>query len=246
MNIPILNTLYEIFEERERFRKLKLFTIISAIIIGYGFLVYTLLTMPDVERTHVSVQPAVPSSNGSSQVTNNMPVFKTMHSVSPFRHHIQTPQVSMPSISSSRESSTLTIYTTSSSKPTFVGGGFESSALGNSANHKTARSDYSTTMPSLTYAINMQTTSSFMESTQQRLKKHNLNAESTIASIQNVIDNNGPNSSPARAKKENWDDYEQDDEPFLDPIGDVAWGLMALLTIGYGVIVRRRRQQACK
>ena len=35
-------------------------------------------------------------------------------------------------------------------------------------------------------------------------------------------------------------------DPFLDPVGDVTWGLMALLTIGYGVIVRRRKQQACK
>lgn len=35
-------------------------------------------------------------------------------------------------------------------------------------------------------------------------------------------------------------------DPFLDPIGDVAWGLMALFTIGYGVIVRRKKQQACK
>ena len=90
----------------------------------------------------------------------------------------------------------------------------------------------------------MQTTSSFMESTQQRLKKHNLNAESTIASIQNVIDNNGPNSSPARAKKENWDDYEQDDEPFLDPIGDVTWGWLILLAVGYMLFRYRRRTRA--
>jgi len=45
-----------------------------------------------------------------------------------------------------------------------------------------------------------------------------------------------------RAKKVNEDAL----DPFLDPIGDVAWGLMALLTIGYGVIRHRRKQQACK
>lgn len=34
--------------------------------------------------------------------------------------------------------------------------------------------------------------------------------------------------------------------PMPDPVGDVTWGLMALLTIGYGIIRHRRKQQACK
>lgn len=34
--------------------------------------------------------------------------------------------------------------------------------------------------------------------------------------------------------------------PFPDPIGDVTWGWMLLLTIGWCVRVHRKRQQACK
>lgn len=35
-------------------------------------------------------------------------------------------------------------------------------------------------------------------------------------------------------------------DPMLDPVGDVTWGLMLLLTIGWCVRVHRKRQQACK
>ena len=35
-------------------------------------------------------------------------------------------------------------------------------------------------------------------------------------------------------------------DPFLDPIGDVTWGLMVLLTIGWCVRVRLKGQRACK
>lgn len=35
-------------------------------------------------------------------------------------------------------------------------------------------------------------------------------------------------------------------DPFLDPVGDVTWGLMVLLTIGWCVRVRLRRQRECK
>lgn len=35
-------------------------------------------------------------------------------------------------------------------------------------------------------------------------------------------------------------------DPFLNPVGDVAWPVMILLTIAWCVAVRRRKRQACK
>ena len=60
--------------------------------------------------------------------------------------------------------------------------------------------------------------------------------------MQGVIESSGPNTVYARAKKGGWDDYGQDEEPFLDPVGDVTWGLMALLAAVYVAYVYRRKR----
>lgn len=56
-----------------------------------------------------------------------------------------------------------------------------------------------------------------------------------------VVTEEGPRAMP-RGRKVEDDPF----DPMLDPIGDVTWGLMLLLTIGWCVRVHRRRQQACK
>ena len=56
-----------------------------------------------------------------------------------------------------------------------------------------------------------------------------------------VVTEEGPRAMP-RARKVEDDPF----DPMLDPIGDVTWGLMLLLTIGWCVRVHRKRQQACR
>ena len=133
----------------------------------------------------------------------------------------------------------MTIHTTSSAAPVFVGGGGSGGYTGSNYNHSN---------PTRAIAQNTVSTSMMIITPVQRLEKHNLSADNTLQNMQQVIEDNGPNAVAARMKKDSWDDYGQDDEPFLDqqPIGDVTWGLMLLLTIGWCVRVHRKRQQACK
>ena len=56
-----------------------------------------------------------------------------------------------------------------------------------------------------------------------------------------IVTDDAPRAMP-KGKKVTDDPF----DPMLDPIGDVTWGLMLLLTIGWGVRGHRRRQQACK
>ena len=56
-----------------------------------------------------------------------------------------------------------------------------------------------------------------------------------------IVTEEGPRAMP-RGRKVGPDPF----DPMLDPIGDVTWGLMLLLTIGWCVRVHRKRQQACR
>lgn len=60
-------------------------------------------------------------------------------------------------------------------------------------------------------------------------------------SMASIVTDDAPRAMP-KGKKVTDDPF----DPFLDPVGDVTWGLMLLLTIGWGVRGHRRWQQACK
>ena len=192
---------------------------------------------------YVSVPSTVPSAgNSTPSVVSNRP---TMHPASSHTHLQYSVSESINSHNTSSGGYSMMIHTTSSASPVFIGGGGGGGSVRNSASIHKAENihhSYSVSMPSLAYASGMATTSSMVESSQQRLSKHNLNAENTLASMQSVIDQNTPNAAPARAKKGNWDGYGQDEEPFPDPIGDVPWIIMLLLTIGWCVRLRLKKR----
>ena len=249
MRLPYFTSIYEIFVERERTRKARIFIIIFTLLACYCYIVYLVLTMPTMETApvHVSAPSAMPSSVSSNHVTSGAPTMRPSPSLSLFRHSVS---VSVPSAYTGYQTSSggysMTIHTTSSTSPVVIDGGGSGggggSNAGSSHRAENIRTSYSVSVPSLAYISGMATTSSLVESSQQRLRKHNLNADNTIASMQRVIERNNPNLSPARAKQDNWDDYGQDEEPFKDPIGDVPWVIMLVLTMTFCVRVRLKKQ----
>ena len=240
---PILyiRSAFEVYNERQKVRKLRVFLSVGILLIAWGAVVIIVLKTPKMEQhVHVSAPAVIPSSNHAPSGVSGI-VVPTMRPTSLTRRQItiQTPQPSSYSTHQGTGSSSLTIHTTSSAAPVFVGGGGSGGYTGSNYNHSN---------PTRAIAQNTVSTSMMIITPVQRLEKHNLSADNTLQNMQQVIEDNGPNAVAARMKKDGWDDYGQDDEPFLDqqPIGDVTWGLMLLLTIGWCVRVHRKRQQACK
>ena len=129
----------------------------------------------------------------------------------------------------------MTIHTTSSASPVIIGGGIGNSNRGNwYSSHNN---------PSQAIAQCMPSTSAMIMTSLQRLEKHSLSADNTLQNMQQVIEKNGPNAMASRMKKDSWDEYGEDEEPFLDPVGDVAWGLMAVLGMLWCVIKYNKRQK---
>ena len=247
--LEYLRSAYEIFEERQRVRKLKIYFIAGVLLVSWSVLVVIVLKTPKMEQhVHVSAPAVTPSSNPAHSGTGNV-VAPVMRPSMMTRRHITVQTPISTSYSSHQEGGgyTMKLHTTSSAVPVFIGGGGGGgvgSTGGSSSNANSSQISYGS-YPAV-MALRMPSTSALIETSQSRLERHNLTADNTIASIQGVIESNGPRGTLARAKKDGWDDYGQDDEPFLDPVGDVTWGLMVLLTIGWCVRVRLKRQRACK
>ena len=238
MPFRIISSIYEVFEERERARKAKIGFIAGFLIVGWCALVVMVFRMSEKEQqVHVSAPAVVPAHNPVSRSSGiAVPVMRTG---SPFRHRItvSTPPVRSSAIHKGGGLS-MTVYTTSSASPTSVGGGGSGHYTGNGGAHRTSSPGLNYNIPSLAIATAMSSTSSMVESAQERLTRHSLTAENTLNSMQEVIEQNSPNAAPARSKKGDWDDYGQDEEPFLDsPVGDVAWGVMILLAAVYGGLI---------
>ena len=238
---PILyiRSAFEVYNERQKVRKLRVFLIIGTLLIAWGAVVIIVLKTPKMEQhVHVSAPAVIPSSNHAPSGLDGA-VAPTMRPTSLTRRQITISAPTPVSYTSHQGNggSSMTIHTTSSAAPVFIGGG--------SGGY--TGSTYSST-PTRAIAQNTVSTSMMIITPVQRLEKHNLSAGNTLQNMQQVIEDNGPNAVAARMKKDGWDDYGQDDEPFLDqqPIGDVTWGLMLLLTIGWCVRVHRKKQQACK
>lgn len=233
---PILAS--EVYAERGKVRKLRIILISVVLFVAWCVVVVIVVKTPqkNEQEVHVSVPAIIPSSTpiptGLSNVVPTMrPSLLTRRSIS-----VQTPTHTAYSYNHSGGSYSMSIHTTSSASPVVIGGGGS-----NTGNNYSSHSN-----PSHTMALNMVSTSSMLVSPTQRLERHSLSAENTLQNMQQVIDGNGPNAVVSRMKKDDWDDYGQDEEPFLDPVGDVAWGWLLLLTIGWCARVHRKRQQACK
>lgn len=241
-----LRSIGEVFRERERVRKLKIYLIAGSLLAGWLLLVIVVLHTPKIEpNVHVSAPAVVPSSSPSQTGSNSLavptmrPSYVTRHRVS-----IQTPAPLVQSTPQGGGNFSMTIYTTSSASPVSIGGGGGGGSYsGNSHSHKSSSLGTSSSYPVTTFVPMMQSTSAMVESSRQRLVKRSLTVENALSNMQDVIDQNGPNASVQRRSKQgDWDDYGQDDEPFLDPVGDVTWGLMILLGAVYAFFLYRRKR----
>lgn len=238
---PILALASEVYEERRRVRKLRLILISLALLVGWcTVVVFVLRTPKEDPQVHVSAPAVIPSSTSTpSGLGSTMP---TMRPSSLTRRSISV-QAPTPTSSVSNHSpvggSSFTIHTTSSASPVFIGGGSNGGG-GNTGGNS------SHTNSSRVLAVNMPSTSAMIVSPALRLESRSLSTDNRLQDMQQVIEENGPSAVAARMKKDGWDDYGQDVEPFPDPIGDVAWPVMILLTTAWCVRVHRRRQQACK
>ena len=244
MPFQLFRSVYEVFEERERVRKLKISLIASTLFIGYCVLVVFVLKNPETEMAE-----KVPTS--APAPTANRITLPTIRATSLMRHSIAVqpaPVASATSYSSGGGGYTMKVHLTSSASPVSIGGGGSGSngdgtmSSGRGSATRASSPVGNTSYPVLSYVPLTQSTSAMVETPQQRLKRHNLTADNTLASMQGVIESSGPNTVAARAKKDGWDDYGQDEEPFLDPVGDVTWGLMALLAAVYVAYVYRRKR----
>jgi len=230
-----LRSAYEVFEERGRVRKLKIVIISGTLLIAWLCTVVIVLTTPKSDQlAHVSSPMVMPSATHDASGIGNtgMPA---MRPSSLTRRHISihTPEPASYTVNQGG-GYTMTIHTTSSAAPVVIGGG--------AGNHNGMQYSSHNNTQSQAIAQSMPTTSVMIMTSLQRLEKHSLSANNTLQNMQQVIENNGPNAMPARMKKDSWDDYEEDEEPFLDPVGDVAWGLMAVLGLIWCARVYRRRR----
>ena len=89
---------------------------------------------------------------------------------SPFRHRVtvSTPPVRSSAIHKGGGFS-MTVYTTSSASPTSVGGGGSGHYTGNGGSHRTSSPGLNYNIPSLAIVTAMPSTSSMVESAQERL-----------------------------------------------------------------------------
>jgi len=234
--LQFIRSAYEVFEERGRVRKLKIFLISGTLLVAWcmaAFIVF--MTPKNEQKVHVSAPMVMPSAtpDPSGLGTVGMPA---MRPSSLTRRHIsiQTPEPASYPVHQGG-SYTMTIHTTSSASPVVVGGGWRNHTGDNYSSH--------TNNPSQAIAQCMPSTSAMIMTSLQRLEKHSLSADNTLQNMQQVIEKNGPNAMASRMKKDSWDEYGEDEEPFLDPVGDVAWGLMAVLGMLWCVIKYKKRQK---
>ena len=245
MPFQLFRSVYEVFEERERVRKLKISLIAGTFFVCYCVLVIFVLKNQETEmEERVSAQAVVPAS--SPAPTANKVTLPTIRATSLTRRSI-VPHVPVVPSTPYYEGSgfSMKVHLTSSASPLSIGGGGNGGGTMNNGRGSSSRASSlggNTSYPMLSYVPIMQSTSAIVETPQQRLQKHNLTADNRLASMQGVIESSGPNTVYARAKKGGWDDYGQDEEPFLDPVGDVTWELMALLAAVYVAYVYRRKR----
>ena len=215
----------------------KRFVIVAGVLFGafWLFLVWYMLSGNDSnlplenQPGVVAVQPASPTANPYLPSTYKAPVNILHHHVS-----VSTPSASHSySSSMSNSSAGLRAYTTSNAQLHSIGGGGSGSGSAGSGGHGSGSRGIKVTSVSYSGAIYVPIVSNAITSVGAQDAGEVVDQKMGITARRSPMDNSRPRK------------VDHEDEWWLDeqPVGDVAWPLMLLLTIVWCGRVRLRKQQ---
>lgn len=245
MQFQFLNNIYDDFVERQRARRRYVFLILGLTVIAYCAIIYMVVTQSATESKPKSV-PTMVSNSPAPTVVPVTPVYKpTSRRLTGYRQHgVSVPTISMQSVNRGGSGQAIKVYTTSSASPVSVGGGGGgvSSHVSGSGNTRVSGGGGITALANVSLK---QSTSSFIDPSSKRLDRHSFSVTNSLASVQEVIDRAGPKSAKPHIRKDGWDDYGQDEEPYLDPVGEGVW-ILFFFVAAYGAVMFYRRKNVCK
>ena len=187
-------------------------------------------TIPSVPAAQVTVHAPSPVATGSTPAAT----FRSSRRVAPLIHHsAATPSWSyvQSAPKATMGSTSIRIHLTSSATVHSIGGGGGGGALYTTSGGGNSGKGIRTTSSSISFGGNLVALSASTAITSPGAKEASSLASTTAVS--------GSQERPGRIKTVNGDPK----DPFLDPVGDVAWGWMLLLTIGWCVRVRLSKRQ---
>jgi len=188
----------------------------------------------DSKKEPSYAKPGIVSVRSSSPVANVKPVstsYTLIQSTTPFRHHttVSAPNWSMVPAPTMGNTSSMHLYQTSSATVHSLGGGGNGGGITVTGGNNSARGIHSTAssygnMLSLAASVPLASPGA----TEPTEMAH-------IAAAPERHDNTTVRKVTGNPL-----------DPFLDPVGDVTWGLMALLlgAYGYHLFVRKRPQRS--
>ena len=245
MQLQFLNNIYDDFEERQRARRRYVFLILGLTVIAYCAIIYMVVTKSATESKPMSVPTAVsnsPSRTDAPSTPLYKPTFRRLTGYT--RHSVSVPTISMQSVNRGGNGPAIKVYTTSSVSPVVTGGG-SGGVSSNVAGSGSPRGSAGGGVAVLANVSLKQSTSSFIDPSSQRLDRHSYSVTNRLASLQEVIDQTGQRSAKPGIRKDGWDDYGQDEEPYLDPVGEGVWILLFLVD-AYGAVMFYRHKNVCK
>jgi len=205
----------------------------AAVIAGGLWILLVMYFLAESHKDYSEPKPGVVAVRSASPVAS-VPTTSSARftrSTAPLIHHsaVSTPQWSMLPAASmgSTSGGTMHIYQTSSATVHSIGGG-GSGGSGSSGGHGSGSRGirYGGSYGSITSLAASIPLSSPGASKASDMSGLAAAPQRTVTPVRKVSDD------PL--------------DPFLDPVGDVTWGLFALLTIGWCVRVRLKKQRACK
>ena len=183
------------------------------------------------EKTQEPMRPGIVAVRSASPVaTPKVPTvsLKAQHSFIAPMLYPNTPSYSFVSAPSTTKASALMrIHQTSDAVMKSIGGGGNGAITTTSGSRSSSRGIQSS---SISYGGNLLSLSSSIALASPGAR------EATNLAV--TTESSGNQERPGHIRTTTGDP----DDPFLDPIGDVAWALMLLLTIGWCVRVRLRKQ----
>ncbi len=217
----------------------KRFVIAGSVIVGVLWMLlacYALFGNKDIQHSvsgPVVVHAPSPTGGGAPAATYTPP--RTRIAWSHPGYAVQ-PVIGSSTPSPVSSGAAIRVHETSSASPhTIGGGGFGGGTYGSTSTSSSARGIHSTAM-SYSGAIYVPTPHSALTAVGASEAGEVVQEKMGIIQRRNTDDGTLPGY--------NDDPVEDEDEDA--PIGDVTWGLMLLLTIGWCVRVHRKRQQACR
>lgn len=254
MRIDILNHKKAILQQEKR-RSTRRWIIFAGLICGIGYLFILVSTYVLGSRGDASDQTAVnkyessvvrvdafvapgPTKHATGRIvtvnhSDYRPSGLIQHEVAPVN-----PTAAPTTINTnSSNAQALKVHTTSSADVHSVGSGVSG---GGSASSSTVHVNSSVPFSA--------STSNMVMSTATWTSARSLTASNTLAAEAQVLESSsqGRMARPG-IRRDSWDDYDQDPEPFGDtvPIGDGLWALLLAAVVYAGaVLIRRRKQQA--